>query len=161
MCEPVWQKRRWPFHVSILWADIINGKFYFDFFRDKFIENVNFVVKEKMKSQSRGLDDADVVKAVGAISIENKLVEYHRLCLGMQAKTKQHAHDMIGEERVKVMTERIDQVDPFSTSRQKVLDFIVTPKGSPFSGMDKEQLDRFMKRQWSNYQRNFPSWNSV
>lgn len=128
------------------------------FFRDKFIENVNFTVKEKMKSQSRGLDDADVVKAVGAISVENKLVEYHRLCLGMDSKAKQHAHDMIGAERVKVMSDRIDQADPFSSSREKLSDFIVTPRGSPFYGMDRQQLDRFTKRQWTNYQRNFPDF---
>ena len=46
----------------------------FLFFSDKVNENVNFAVKEKMRSQSRGLNDADVVKAVGAISIESKLV---------------------------------------------------------------------------------------
>ena len=96
-----------------------------------------------MKSQSRGLEDADVVKAVGAISVETKLVEYHRLSVGMEAKAKQHAHDMIGEDRVKVMMARIEESDPFSSTREKVVDFVVTPKGSPFSGMDKEQLERF------------------
>ena len=125
-------------------------------FRDKFIENVNFIVKEKMKSQSRGLIDADVVKAVGAISVETKLVDYHNLCLGMKPKTKQHAHDLIGEERVKVLIDQIEKVDPFSNSREMVFDFIVTPKGSPFHGMVKEQLDRFTKRQWENFKRNFP-----
>ena len=125
-------------------------------FRDKFIENVNFIVKEKMKSQSRGLNDADVVKAVGAISVETKLVNYHNLCLGMKSKTKQHAHDLIGEERVKVMSDQIEQADPFSSSRRMVFDFTVTPKGSPFHGMDKEQLEKFTKRQWENFKRNFP-----
>ena len=124
--------------------------------RDKFIENVNCMVKEKMKCQSRGLDDTDVVKAVGAISVETKLVEYYRQCLGMQPKSKQHAHDMIGEDRMKVMKERIDETNPFSLTRQKVSDFVVTPRGSPFEGMDREQLERFVKRQWSNFQRNFP-----
>ena len=108
-----------------------------------------------MKSQSRGLNDSDVIKAVGAVSVENKLVEYHRLCLGMQVKPKQHAHDMLGLDRVKVMMDRIDVMDPFSSTRKKVTDFVVKTKGSPFHGMDKEQLDRFCKRQWANYQRNF------
>jgi hypothetical protein len=125
------------------------------FLRDKFIENVNLIVKEKMKSQSRGLDDADVVKAVGAISVETKLVEYHRHCLGMPDKTKQHAHDLIGEERINVMKARVEEANPFSKSREKVFDFIVTPKGSPFHGMDREQLDKFTKRQLANFQRNF------
>ena len=108
-----------------------------------------------MKSQSRGLDDADVVKAVGAISVETKLVEYHRLSTGMGAKVKQHAHDMIGEERVRVMMDRIEESDPFSSTRKKVVDFVVTPKGSPFSGMDEDQLGRFITRQLANYKRNF------
>ena len=128
----------------------------FVYFSDKFIENVNHIVKEKMKSQSRGLDDVDVVKAVGAISVETNLVQYHKLSIGMQAKAKQHAHDMIGEDRVQVMMERIEESDPFSSTRKKVLDFVVTPKGSPFSGMDQEQLTRFTKRQLANYRRNFP-----
>ena len=115
------------------------------------------MVKEKMRSQSRGLDDADVVKAVGAVSVENKLVEHHRLCLGMQSKTKQHAHDMIGSDRVQVMRDRVDIMDPFSSTRLKVTDFIVKPKGSPFIGMDLEQFQRFCKRQWKNYLRNFPA----
>ena len=108
-----------------------------------------------MKSQSRGLEDADVVKAVGAISVETKLVGYHRLSVGMDAKTKQHAHDMIGPDRVKVMMARIAESDPFSSTREKVMDFVVTPKGSPFAGMDKEQLERFTKRQLANFRRNF------
>ena len=113
------------------------------------------IVKEKMKSQSRGLEDSDVVKAVGAITVETKLVEHHRHCLGMDSKTKQHAHDLLGEDRVKVMRSRISESDPFSSSRQKVTNFTVTPKGSPFKGMDAEQLKRFTDRQWANFQRNF------
>ena len=127
------------------------------FFRDKFIENVNWKVKEKMKSQSRGLEDADVVKAVGALSVETKLVEYFRNCLGMETKAKQHAHDMIGDDRIKVMKTRIEEANPFSSSREKVFDFTVTPKGSPYHGMSLEQLERFTKRQWVNFQRNFAS----
>ena len=110
-----------------------------------------------MKSQSRGLEDVDVVKAVGALSVETKLVGYHRLSLGMDAKTKQHAHDMIGPDRVQVMMARIAESDPFSSTRKKVMDFVVTPKGSPFAGMDKEQLERFTKRQLANFRRNFTS----
>ena len=113
------------------------------------------IVKEKMKSQSRGLQDSDVVKAVGAITVETKLVEHHRHCLGLGCKTKQHAHDLLGEDRVKVMRSRISEANPFSSSRQKVTDFTVTPKGSPFHGMDEDQLERFTKRQWANFQRNF------
>ena len=114
-----------------------------------------FAVKEKMKSQSRGLVDADIVKAVGALSVEAKLVEHHRLCVGMEPKSKQHAHDMLGCERISVMTERIGQADPFCKSREKQTDFIVKPKGSPFKGMDQEQLMKFTKRQLLNYKRNF------
>ena len=108
-----------------------------------------------MKSQSRGLEDADVVKAVGALSVETKLVEYFRNCLGMETKSKQHSHDMIGDDRIKVMKTRIEEANPFSSSREKVFDFTVTPKGSPYHGMNLEQLERFTKRQWTNYQRNF------
>ena len=79
----------------------------FLFFSDKVNKNVNFAVKEKMRSQSRGLNDADVVKAVGAISIESKLVEYHKLALGMPAKSKQHAHDLLGVNRVEVMMDEL------------------------------------------------------
>ena len=127
------------------------------FLRDKLNEHVNYAVKEKMRSQSRGLHDADVVKAVGAISVESKLVEYHKLCLGMPAKSKQHAHELIGGNRMEVMMDRIDKMDPFSKSRLKVNDFVVKPKGSPFCGMDKKELDRFCERQWKNYKRNFLS----
>ena len=109
-----------------------------------------------MKNQSRGLNDADVVKAVGAISVETKLVEYHRLAVGMDDKKKQHAHNMIGDDRINVMMERIEQADPFSRKRQKVKDFVLCPKSSPFSGMDTDQLTRFTKRQLTNYKRNFP-----
>jgi hypothetical protein len=119
------------------------------------MENVIFSVKEKMKNQSRSMVDADVVKAVGALSVETKLQDYHRLCFGMNPKTKQHAHDLIGSDRVKIMMERVSKADPFSKLREKVLDFTVKPKGSPFSGMDLEQFERFTKRQWTNYQRNF------
>ena len=113
------------------------------------MENVIFSVKEKMKNQSRSMLDADVVKAVGALSVETKLQDYHRLCIGMNPKTKQHAHDLIGSDRVNIMMERVSKL------RKKVLEFTVKPKGSPFSGMDLEQFERFTKRQWTNYQRNF------
>ena len=119
------------------------------------MENVIFSVKEKMKNQSRSMLDADVVKAVGALSVETKLQDYHRLCIGMNPKTKQHAHDLIGSDRVNIMMERVSKADPFSKLRKKVLDFTVKQKGSPFSGMDLEQFERFTKRQWTNYQRNF------
>lgn len=119
------------------------------------MENVIFSVKEKMKNQSRSMLDADVVKAVGALSVETKLQDYHRLCIGMNPKTKQHAHDLMGSDRVNIMMERVSKADPFSKLRKKVLDFTVKPKGSPFSGMDLEQFERFTKRQWTNYQRNF------
>jgi hypothetical protein len=36
-------------------------------------------------------------------------------------------------------------------SRNEVNDFVVTPKWSLFSGMDKKELDRFCNRQWNNY----------
>ena len=121
------------------------------------MEHVIFAVKEKMKCQSRGLVDSDIVKAVGSLSVESKLVEHHRLCVGMTPKTKQHAHDMIGRERVTVMMERISHADPFSSSRKKISDFVVKPNGSPFHGMDMDQLNRFGKRQRVNYQRSFPA----
>jgi hypothetical protein len=64
---------------------------------------------------------------------------------------------MIGDDRLKVMKTRIEEANPFSSFREKVFDFIVTPKGSPYHGMDLEQLNRFTKRQWANFQRNFAS----
>ena len=109
-----------------------------------------------MNSQCRGLNDNSVQKSVGAVSAETQLYDYHTMSQGLPGKYKQHAHDLVGPERTSVMRDRIDEVDIFSLLREPIKDYKVKSKGSPFSGMDIVELERFTKNQEQNFQRNVP-----
>ena len=69
--------------------------------------------------------------------------------------TGSHAsRDYIGSERREVMAEEIAKINPFSKNRERI-DLFDKSRGSPFSGLNMEKVDRFTDRNRSNFKRHF------
>ena len=64
------------------------------------------------------------------------------------------SHDYMGDDRRAVMAEEIAKVNPFNTNRKKVT-FFDKSMGSPYAGLTKEKVDRFVVRNKSNFKRKF------
>ena len=63
----------------------------------------------------------------------------------------------LGEDSRQFMKETVTALDPFSLERKKVTLLDKSKGSSPFSGMTKERLSKFVKLCKNNYLRNHPS----
>ena len=62
------------------------------------------------------------------------------------------SYDYMGEERKSLMSEKIREVNPFSTTRDKV-SFYEKSMGTPFAGMTMDKMKSFLTRNKTNYRR--------
>ena len=122
--------------------------------RDKKCEHFVREVKNALKGTHSSLKDLNVEKTVSSISVVNRIVGHDlesMLCNSLSSNT---SYDYIGEERRKLMNEKVSEVNPFSKSREKV-NFFDKSKGTPFAGMTLEKVQRFLDRNRTNYRRRF------
>ena len=120
--------------------------------RDKKCEHYVREVKNALKGTHSSLKDITVDKAVSSISVINQIASHDiesMLCSSLSSTT---TYDYIGEERRKVMSEKVKEIDPFSQTRDKI-DFFDKPKGTPFAGMTLEKIKSFLDRNKTNYKR--------
>ena len=73
------------------------------------------------------------------------------LCSGTGSNA---SRDYIGSERREVMAQEIAKVNPFSKNREKI-ELFDKSRGSPFSGLNMEKVDRFVVRNRSNFNRHY------
>ena len=62
------------------------------------------------------------------------------------------SYNYIGEERTNLMSDKIKEINPFSTDREKIT-FFDKSMGTPFAGMNQEKIKAFLARNKTNYRR--------
>ena len=126
-------------------------------FRDKVIEIVVRSVKTKLRHLHTSMKDSVIDKAIASLSTISRIVDHDLLSMGFEDIGLQTSYNYIGEEAEHFLKEKIKEIDPFSSSRLKVK-LIDKSRGlSPFTGMSKERLDKFVTTSKRNYNRNHPS----
>ena len=127
-------------------------------FRDKVMEHIVRVVKGVFDSLGISeASDLQIQKAVAALTPAALICEHDRVSAGLPSRAKQHAGDLVKQERREMIRERVEAVAAFSPDREEVTDYLVKPRGSPFHGLEVEAVDRFLTRQKKNFFRNFPN----
>ena len=125
--------------------------------RDKVIEIIVRSVKDKLKSTHSDMKDDVIDKLIASMSTVNKIVDHDLKSMGFDNIGMQSSYDYVGDDSRIFMSETISSLDPFSLVRNKV-SMLDKSKGlSPFSGMTKERLSKFVKLCKNNYLRNHPS----
>ena len=122
--------------------------------RDMVNDHVVRETKTAIRGMHSNLKDLNVDKTISSLSIVNQITN-HDLKSMLSDRSRGHdTHDYIGEDRRAVMEEEIDKVNPFNKSRVKI-DFFEKSRGSPFSGMNMEKIERFVTRNKKNFNRKF------
>ena len=126
-------------------------------FRDKVIEIIVRSVKTKLRNLHMSLNDQILDKSISSLSIISKIVDHdsRSMCAGNLGL--QSSYDYVGDESKKYMTEKIKELDPFDPNRPKVTLLDKSKGQSPFTGMNKERIEQFAKRNKKNYKRNHPN----
>lgn len=130
-------------------------------FRDKVIEIVVRSVKTKLRHLHASMKDQVIDKAVASLSTVSQIVDHDLKSMGIENIGLQTSYDYIGDDARKYMKEKVAELDPFLSEREKVTLLDKSRGLSPFSGMSNEKLDRFVNRKRSNYQRNHPSKKTI
>ena len=95
-----------------------------------------------------------VDKTVTSLSVINSITNHDLESMLSNSYSSSSSYDYIGEEKRKIMAEEIARINPFCKDRTPISLFDRS-KGSPFSGMTDDKLDRFLKRNCTNFKRKF------
>ena len=93
-------------------------------------------------------------KTVTSLSVINRITTHDLESMLSSSLSSSTSYDYIGEEKRKMMADKISEINPFSENRLKY-DFYDKSMGSPFAGMSIEKIDKFLDRNCDNYKRRF------
>ena len=93
-------------------------------------------------------------KAVSSISVVNRIASHDIESMLFSSLSSSTSYDYIGDERRKLMAEKVAEINPFSKSRNKI-EFYDKSMGTPFAGMTLDKVKRFLERNKKNYRRRF------
>lgn len=124
--------------------------------RDKVMEIIVRVIKDKLKNLHSDMKDQVIDKLIASLSTVNKIVDHDVKSMGWEVTGMQSSHDYVGEDARKFMEEKVSILDPFSLVRPQVSLMDKSRGSSPFTGMTTERLTRFVKLCKNNYVRNHP-----
>ena len=130
----------------------VKGKVGEGIHRDKKCEHFVREVKNALKGTHSSLKDLSVDKAVSSISVINMITNHDRDSMLSTNLSSSTSYDYIGIERKNLMAEKIREVNPFSTDREKI-SFYDRSNGSPFAGMNLDKISDFLARNKTNYRR--------
>ena len=130
----------------------VKGKVGEGIHRDKKCEHFVREVKNALKGTHSSLKDLSVDKAVSSISVINMITNHDRDSMLSTNLSSSTSYDYIGIERKNLMAEKIREVNPFSTEREKI-SFYERSNGSPFAGMNLDKISEFLARNKTNYRR--------
>ena len=123
-------------------------------FRDMVNEHVVKETKRAIRGMHCNLKDLNVSKTISGLSIVNQITAHDMKSMLSEGSGSHASHDYIGEERRKDITDKVAKINPFNKSREK-LEFYDKSRGSPFSGLNMEKVNRFVSRNKKNFRRNF------
>ena len=121
-------------------------------------EHIVRIIKDVLDSLgiSDSWGDIDIQKVVASVTPSSLLTEHDQMSSGFSSKFKQHSSNLLGEEKIQIIRQHVTEISTFCPTRTKVTDFLVKSRGSPFHGLTKEAVDRFLKRNLANFYRNYP-----
>lgn len=120
-------------------------------FWDKWCEVVVRMIKECLRRQHGGLDDISMEKDIGGLSVMAALKHHSRLSLQKGKLGKEHSHDFVKEEPRMIIAEQVEKLDPFSRGRKEAVVFYDKPRGSPYTGLTKVMVLRFLERKMQEF----------
>ena len=126
-------------------------------FRDKVIEIVVRSVKTKLRNLHINLNDQILDKSISSLSTISKIVNHDLRSMCAGNLDLQASYDHIGTEAKAFMKEKIQELDPFSSTRSPISLYDKSKGLSPFTGMTLERANQFTKRNRKNFTRNHPT----
>ena len=122
--------------------------------RDKKCEHFVKEVKNALKGTHSNLKDLTVDKTVTSLSVINRITTHDLESMLSNSLSSNTSYDYIGEEKKKIMADKISEINPFSKNRMK-FDFYDKSRGSPFAGMSIVKIDKFVVRNCGHFKRRF------
>ena len=122
--------------------------------RDMVNEHVVKQTKTAIRGMHSNLKDLNIDKTISSLSVVNQVTSHDRKSMLCENLGGHSSNDYIGNDRREVMKDEIAKINPFSKNREKI-NFFDKSKGSPFSGMNLEKVERFVKRNKKNFSRKF------
>ena len=120
-------------------------------FRDKHMEHCVRSVKGCLRGKHGGIDDIQLQKEVGGLSVMTEIVEHNRRSVMRSRLGKEHAKDMVGDVVRDQLEENVAKYDPFNRDRETKHVFYDKSKGGPFVGLTEANLDKFLKNKKKEY----------
>ena len=121
--------------------------------RDMVNEHIVGETKRAIKGMHCNLKDLNVTKTISSLSIVNQVTAHDMKSMLSEGSGSHSSHDLIGDDRRQVIAEKVAKIDPFNKNRTKV-EFYDKSRGSAFSGLNMEKVDRFLIRNKKNFKRN-------
>ena len=120
-------------------------------FRDRHMEHCVRAVKGCLRGKHGGIDDIQLQKEVGGLSVLTEIVEHNRRSVLRSKLGKEHSKDMVGDSVRDQLEENVAKYDPFNRERVFQHVFYDKSKGGPFVGLTEENLDKFLKNKKKEY----------
>ena len=120
-------------------------------FRDKFEEHCIRTVKDCLRNTHGGLDDIKMEKEIGGLSVMAGIQEHSRRSVLRGKQGKEHSKDYVGDTVREMLEENVSKYDPFNRSRMVQHSYVDKSRGSPFHGLTEADLERFIKRNKTEY----------
>ena len=118
-------------------------------------EHVIAETKRAIKGMHSNLKDLNVAKTISSLSIVNQVTAHDMKSMLSEGSSSHSSHDYIGDDRRLLISKEIAKVNPFSRNREKVKEFYEKSRGSAFSGLNMNKIEKFLTRNKRNFKRNY------
>ena len=108
-------------------------------------------MKAAIKKQNSALKDLQIQKLISSLTAMTKLYAHNNHSMLQYVASKQDSADVVGANRRQILASAVASADPFSLTREPVLDFHVASTGSPFGNFSLAEAEDFVMNAKANY----------
>jgi hypothetical protein len=128
--------------------------------RDQMNEHHVRSVKETVRGLHSQLTDSVLSKAVLGGNVLSQIKAQDEESMLMRSSGGGTSHRYMSEDDRKKIRENLDKVRPFDQTREKI-EFYEKSAGSVFNGLTVARVERFLKRNKTNFGRSYPHKNRI
>ena len=115
------------------------------------------LVKDVMARQHSALSDFKVQTLVRSLSVMTAIHKHNLRARLYEFQSRFTSTDVVGEEKRQLLQDLMARTDPFNLERPPETDFSHKSPGSPFAGLTRETMTRFLKSVSSEFEKLYPA----
>ena len=125
--------------------------------RDKFNEVQVALVKDVMARQHSALCDFKIQTLVRSLSVMTAIHKHNLRARLYEFQSRFTSTDVVGDENRQLLQDLMARNDPFNLERAPETDFAHKSAGSPFAGLTRETMNRFLQSVSSEFEKLYPA----